>query len=98
MPNIERILNVAANDVQAQFPRINRGVDIASEGIDAASGRLNDDANLTQAKARVGDYQEAAGRAQDEQPSKSKSKNQTSTTPQSAIKVIAFGREESFKY
>ena len=42
MPNIERILNVAANDVPAQFPRINRGVDIASEGIDAASGQLND--------------------------------------------------------
>ena len=41
MPNIERILNVA-NDVPAQFPRINRGVDIASEGIDAASGQLND--------------------------------------------------------
>ena len=35
MPNIERLLNVASNDVPAQFPKINKGVDIASEGIDA---------------------------------------------------------------
>lgn len=88
MPNIERILNVAANDVPAQFPRINRGVDIASEGIDAASGQLYDAKGyLTQAKARVGDYQEAAGRAQDVNNQANQNlRNQTSTTPQSAIK------------
>ena len=31
MPNIERVLNVAANDVPAQFPKINRGVSIAGK-------------------------------------------------------------------
>ena len=64
------------------------GVDIASEGIDAASGQLNDAKGyLTQAKARVGDYQEAAGRAQDVNNQANQNlRNQTSTTPQSAIK------------
>ena len=53
MPNIERLLNVASNDVPAQFPKINKGVDIASEGIDAASSQLNDaQGYLTQAKQR----------------------------------------------
>ena len=33
MPNIEKLLDVA-NDIPAQFPKINRGVDIASEGLD----------------------------------------------------------------
>ena len=60
MPNIERLLNVASNDVPAQFPKINKGVDIASEGIDATSSQLNDaQGYLTQAKRRVKDYQEA---------------------------------------
>lgn len=65
MPNIERVLNVAANDVPAQFPKINRGVSIAGQGIDAANDQLTDAKGfLTQVQNRVGDYQDAAGRAQ----------------------------------
>ena len=64
MPNIEKLLDVASNDIPAQFPKINRGVDIASEG--GANTRLNDaQGYLTSAQQRVGDYQEAAGRAQE---------------------------------
>ena len=65
MPDIERVLNVAANDVPAQFPKINRGVSIAGQGIDAANDQLTDAKGfLTQVQNRVGDYQDAAGRAQ----------------------------------
>ena len=86
MPNIERLLNVASNDVPAQFPKINKGVDIASEGIDAASSQLNDaQGYLTQAKQRVKDYQEAAGRAQEVNGAVNKDlNNQTTTQQQSA--------------
>ena len=42
MPNIERLLNVAANDVPNQFPKINKGVNIASQGIDVANDQLTD--------------------------------------------------------
>ena len=60
MPNIEKLLDVASNDIPAQFPKINRGVDIASEGLDLANTRLNDaQGYLTSAQQRVGDYQEA---------------------------------------
>lgn len=65
MPNIGRALNVAANDVPAQFPRINQGVNTVSQGIDVANGQLEDAKGyLSQARNRVGDYQEAVGRAQ----------------------------------
>ena len=60
MPNIEKLLDVASNDIPAQFPKINRGVDIASEGLDLANTRLNDAQGYS--SQRVGDYQEAAGR------------------------------------
>ena len=66
MPNIERVLNVASNDVPQQFPKINRGVSLVNQGMNTAQSGLNDaDRYLTIAKQRVGDYQEAAGRAQD---------------------------------
>ncbi len=42
MPNIEKALNFAADDVPAQFPKINQGLNIASQGIDQANGQLND--------------------------------------------------------
>ncbi|MDK4214015.1 YhgE/Pip domain-containing protein [Staphylococcus warneri] len=65
MPDIERVLNVAANDVPAKFPKINRGVSIAGQGIDAANDQLTDAKGfLTQVQNRVGDYQDATGRAQ----------------------------------
>ncbi len=42
MPKIEKALNFAADDVPAQFPKINQGLNIASQGIDQANGQLND--------------------------------------------------------
>ncbi|PTF04976.1 YhgE/Pip domain-containing protein [Staphylococcus devriesei] len=66
MPKVEKLLDVASNDIPAQFPKLNRGVDIASEGLDLANTRLNDaQGYLTQAQQRVGDYQEVANRAQE---------------------------------
>lgn len=66
LPNIERFLDVAANDIPQQFPKINRGVDLVSSGLDSTEGRLNDADNyLTAAKQRVGDYQDTASRAQE---------------------------------
>ncbi|OHO67313.1 phage infection protein [Staphylococcus sp. HMSC036D05] len=85
MPNIERLLNVAANDVPNQFPKINKGVNIASQGIDAANDQLTDaQGYLTQAKQRVKDYQDAAGRAQDVNGAVNNDlRNQQSTAQQS---------------
>ena len=66
MPKIEKALNFAADDVPAQFPKINQGLNIASQGIDQANGQLNDTKGfVTQIRSRVGDYQEAIRRAQD---------------------------------
>ena len=86
MPNIERLLNVAANDVPNQFPKINKGVNIASQGIDVANDQLTDaQGYLTQAKQRVKDYQDAAGRAQDVNGAVNNDlRNQQSTAQQSA--------------
>ncbi|MBU5272423.1 YhgE/Pip family protein [Staphylococcus caprae] len=86
MPNIERLLNVAANDVPNQFPKINKGVSIASQGIDVANDQLTDaQGYLTQAKQRVKDYQDAAGRAQDVNGAVNNDlRNQQSTAQQSA--------------
>ncbi|MFW3612552.1 YhgE/Pip family protein [Staphylococcus caprae] len=85
MPNIERLLNVAANDVPNQFPKINKGVNIASQGIDVANDQLTDaQGYLTQAKQRVKDYQDAAGRAQDVNGAVNNDlRNQQSTAQQS---------------
>lgn len=86
MPNIERLLNVAANDVPNQFPKINKGVNITSQGIDVANDQLTDaQGYLTQAKQRVKDYQDAAGRAQDVNGAVNNDlRNQQSTAQQSA--------------
>lgn len=66
MPKIEKALNFAADDVPAQFPKINQGLNIASQGIDQANGQLNDAKGfVTQVRSRVGDYQDAIRRAQD---------------------------------
>ena len=65
MPNIQKLVNVAADDIPQTFPKINRGVDIASQGLDLANQQLNDaQGYLGMAKQRVGDYQEATRRAQ----------------------------------
>lgn len=42
MPNIQKLVNVAADDIPQTFPKINRGVDIASQGLDLANQQLND--------------------------------------------------------
>ena len=86
MPNIERLLNVAANDVPNQFPKIIKGVNITSQGIDVANDQLTDaQGYLTQAKQRVKDYQDAAGRAQDVNGAVNNDlRNQQSTAQQSA--------------
>ena len=50
MPNIER-LQCSSYDVPNQFPKINKGVNIASQGIDVANDQLTDaQGYLTQAK------------------------------------------------
>ena len=91
MPNIEKLLDVASNDIPAQFPKINRGVDIASEGLDLANTRLNDaQGYLTSAQQRVGDYQEAAGRAQVNNQANSALRQQsTSGLPQYQIQKLS---------
>lgn len=66
MPNIENALNVASNDVPEAFPKINRGVDIASTGVDAGLQGLNDaQGYLPAIQQRVESYQEVVDRAQD---------------------------------
>ncbi|PTU87674.1 YhgE/Pip domain-containing protein [Staphylococcus pasteuri] len=86
MPNIERVLNVAANDVPAQFPKINKGISIAGQGIDEANDQLTDAKGfLTQVQNRVGDYQDAAGRAQNANNNVNQDlRQQTNTSQQSA--------------
>ncbi|MEJ7365897.1 hypothetical protein WL473_12915, partial [Staphylococcus epidermidis] len=42
MPNIHKLVNVAADDIPQTFPKINRGVEIASQGLDLANQQLND--------------------------------------------------------
>ena len=66
MPNIENALNVASNDVPEAFPKINRGVDIASTGVNAGLQGLNDaQGYLPAIQQRVESYQEVVDRAQD---------------------------------
>lgn len=66
MPNIENALNVASNDVPEAFPKINRGVDIASTGVDAGLQGLKDaQGYLPAIQQRVESYQEVVDRAQD---------------------------------
>lgn len=66
MPNIENALNVASNDVPEAFPKINRGVDIASAGVDAGLQGLNDaQGYLPAIQQRVESYQEVVDNAQD---------------------------------
>src|SRR5699024_6517568 len=65
MPNIENALNVASNDVPEAFPKINRGVDIASAGVDAGLQGLNDAQGYLHAiQQRVESYQEVDENAQ----------------------------------
>ncbi|WP_105994028.1 YhgE/Pip family protein [Staphylococcus simulans] len=66
LPNIERALNIASNDVPQAFPRINRGVDIASEGVETGKQGLNEaQGYLSAVEQRVGSYQEVLDNAQD---------------------------------
>ncbi|UXV35028.1 YhgE/Pip domain-containing protein [Staphylococcus sp. IVB6181] len=65
LPNIERALNIASNDVPQAFPRINRGVDIASEGVETGKQGLNEaQGYLSAVEQRVGSYQEVLDNAQ----------------------------------
>ena len=97
MPKIEKALNFAADDVPAQFPKINQGLNIASQGIDQANGQLNDAKGfVTQIRSRVGDYQEAIRRAQDlnrrnqqQIPQNSAANNETSNSAPAAGNGVA---------
>lgn len=96
MPNIERVLDVASNDIPAQFPRLNRGVDIASQGLDLANTRLNDAQDyLTMAQQRVGDYQEATSRAQDVNGQANNALRQQSTSGMPPYKVQPLSNNSS---
>ncbi|SBA55677.1 putative phage infection-like protein [Staphylococcus aureus] len=97
MPKIEKALNFAADDVPAQFPKINQGLNIASQGIDQANGQLNDAKGfVTQVRSRVGDYQDAIRRAQDlnrrnqqQIPQNSAENNETSNSAPAAGNGVA---------
>ncbi|HGZ8668959.1 TPA: YhgE/Pip family protein [Staphylococcus aureus] len=97
MPKIEKALNFAADDVPAQFPKINQGLNIASQGIDQANGQLNDAKGfVTQVRSRVGDYQDAIQRAQDlnrrnqqQIPQNSAANNETSNSAPAAGNGVA---------
>ena len=66
MPNIENALNVASNDVPEAFPKINRGVDLASAGVDAGLQGLNEaQGYLPAVQQRVEGYQEVVDNAQE---------------------------------
>ncbi|HGO2376646.1 TPA: YhgE/Pip family protein [Staphylococcus aureus] len=97
MPKIEKALNFAADDVPAQFPKINQGLNIASQGIDQANGQLNDAKGfVTEVRSRVGDYQDAIRRAQDlnrrnqqQIPQNSAANNETSNSAPAAGNGVA---------
>ncbi|HDD0594623.1 TPA: YhgE/Pip domain-containing protein [Staphylococcus aureus] len=97
MPKIEKALNFAADDVPAQFPKINQGLNIASQGIDQANGQLNDAKGfVTQVRSRVGDYQDTIRRAQDlnrrnqqQIPQNSAANNETSNSAPAAGNGVA---------
>ncbi|HEA4019543.1 YhgE/Pip domain-containing protein [Staphylococcus aureus] len=97
MPKIEKALNFAADDVPAQFPKINQGLNIASQGIDQANGQLNDAKGfVTQVRSRVGDYQDAIRRAQylnrrnqQQIPQNSAANNETSNSAPAAGNGVA---------
>lgn len=97
MPKIEKALNFVADDVPAQFPKINQGLNIASQGIDQANGQLNDAKGfVTQVRSRVGDYQDAIRRAQDlnrrnqqQIPQNSAANNETSNSAPAAGNGVA---------
>lgn len=97
MPKIEKALNFAADDVPAQFPKINQGLNIASQGIDQANGQLNDAKGfVTQVRSRVGDYQDAIRCAQDlnrrnqqQIPQNSAANNETSNSAPAAGNGVA---------
>ncbi len=97
MPKIEKALNFVADDVPAQFPKINQGLNIASQGIDQANGQLNDAKGfVTEVRSRVGDYQDAIRRAQDlnrrnqqQIPQNSAANNETSNSAPAAGNGVA---------
>ncbi|MBO1199017.1 YhgE/Pip domain-containing protein [Staphylococcus simiae] len=65
MPKIEKALNFAADDVPNAFPKINQGVNLASQGISVADRQLEDAKGfVAQVNDRAGDYKDAVGRAQ----------------------------------
>lgn len=85
LPNIERALNIASNDVPQAFPRINRGVDIASEGVETGKQGLNEaQGYLSAVEQRVGSYQEVLDNAQDVNQNVSQNlQERADTAPQS---------------
>ncbi len=93
---IEKALNFAADDVPAQFPKINQGLNIASQGIDQANGRLMIERLRHTIRSRVGDYQDAIRRAQDlnrrnqqQIPQNSAANNETSNSAPAAGNGVA---------
>lgn len=86
LPNIKRALDVASDDVPQAFPRINRGVDLASEGVTAGKQGLNEaQGYLSAVEQRLGSYQQVIDNAQDLDQNVQNELNQRSqATPQSA--------------
>ncbi|WP_412518928.1 YhgE/Pip domain-containing protein [Staphylococcus simulans] len=67
LPNIKHALDVASNDVPQAFPRINRGVDMASEGVSAGKQGLNEaQGYVSSVEQRLGSYQQAIDNAQND--------------------------------
>ncbi|MEB7754503.1 YhgE/Pip domain-containing protein [Staphylococcus pseudoxylosus] len=87
MPNIANALNIASNDVPESFPKINRGVDVASEGIDAGLQGLNEAKGyLPSVKQRVEGYQGVVDNAQEANQNANKRLQENVETKQQSSK------------
>ncbi|KOR12647.1 phage infection protein [Staphylococcus carnosus] len=89
MPNIRNALNVASNDVPQAFPRINRGVEIASNGVDKGLQGMNDARGyLSAINQRVDTYQGIVNDAQNRnQEVNNRLQDNLQTSPQSTSKT-----------
>ncbi|ANZ34425.1 YhgE/Pip domain-containing protein [Staphylococcus carnosus] len=89
MPNIRNALNVASNDVPQAFPRINRGVEIASNGVDRGLQGMNDARGyLSAINQRVDTYQGIVNEAQNRnQEVNNRLQDNLQTSPQSTSKT-----------
>lgn len=92
MPHIKEALNVASNDVPKAFPKINQGVDIASQGVDhGLQGLKEADSFLNAIDQRVGYDQNNIQNAQEVNPNAQQApQNDVQTAPQSTLSTSGY--------